>query len=63
MKSLRKIAFLSSLYFVQGLPFGFRANALPNHLRASGVSLTGIGLARALADWDVRHVAGFDAAK
>ncbi len=49
MRSPRKIAFLSSLYFVQGLPFGFQANALPNYLRASGVSLTGIGLASALA--------------
>ena len=49
VKSPRKIAFLSSLYFVQGLPFGFQANALPNYLRASGVSLTGIGLASALA--------------
>jgi MFS transporter, PAT family, beta-lactamase induction signal transducer AmpG len=49
LKPARKIAFLSSLYFVQGLPFGFQANALPNYLRASGVSLTGIGLASALA--------------
>ncbi len=49
MNSPRKLALLSALYFVQGLPFGFQANALPNYLRASGVSLTGIGLASALA--------------
>jgi MFS family permease len=49
VKSPQKIAFLSALYFVQGLPFGFQANALPNYLRAAGVSLTGIGLAGALA--------------
>jgi MFS family permease len=49
MRSPSKIAFLSALYFVQGLPFGFQANALPNYLRSSGVSLTHIGLAGALA--------------
>ncbi|MEE8278241.1 MAG: MFS transporter [Thermoanaerobaculia bacterium] len=45
----RKVGILWTLYFVQGLPFGFQATALPVYLRAAGVSLTGIGLATALA--------------
>ncbi len=45
----KKVTLLSALYFVQGLPFGFQANALPQYLRQSNVSLTGIGLAGALA--------------
>lgn len=44
-----KIALLSLLYFAQGLPYGFQANALPAYLRASGISLTGISLAGALS--------------
>ncbi len=46
---VRKLAILWSLYFVQGLPFGFQATALPVYLRDAGVSLTGIGLATALS--------------
>ncbi len=45
----RKLAILWALYFVQGLPFGFQATALPVYLRSSGMSLAGIGLATALA--------------
>ncbi len=45
----RTLASLFALYFAQGLPFGFQATALPVYLRASGVSLTGVGLAGALA--------------
>ncbi len=45
----QKIALLSALYFVQGLPYGFQSAALPNYLRKSGVSLTHIGFAGALA--------------
>jgi MFS family permease len=45
----RKLAILSVLYFVQGLPFGFQLIALPAYLRAEGVSLAGIGLASALS--------------
>jgi MFS family permease len=41
--SARKIGLLASLYFAQGLPFGFQVTALPAYLRASGVSLVGIG--------------------
>ena len=46
---LRKLWILWTLYFLQGLPFGFQATALPVYLRASGMSLTGIGLATALS--------------
>ncbi len=45
----RKLAILWTLYFVQGLPFGFQATALPVYLRSAGVSLTGIGFATALS--------------
>lgn len=44
-----RIGLLFALYFVQGLPFGFQATALPIYLRASGVSLVGVGFAGALA--------------
>lgn len=44
-----QLAVLFALYFVQGLPFGFQAGALPVYLREAGVSLTAIGLAGALA--------------
>ncbi len=45
----RKLGVLWTLYFVQGLPFGFQATALPIYLRASGASLTAIGFTSALA--------------
>ena len=45
----RRIVWLSSLYLVQGLPFGFQAAALPAFLRESGVSLTEIGFLDLLA--------------
>lgn len=45
----RKLGVLWALYFVQGLPFGFQATALPIYLRSSGSSLTAIGFASALA--------------
>lgn len=45
----RKLGILWTLYFVQGLPFGFQATALPIYLRTSGASLTAIGFASALA--------------
>jgi len=44
-----KFALLLALYFVQGLPFGFQAKALPIYLREQGVGLTEIGLLGALA--------------
>jgi MFS transporter, PAT family, beta-lactamase induction signal transducer AmpG len=51
----RKLGILWTLYFVQGLPFGFQATALPVYLREAGLSLTGIGLATALAlPWSLK---------
>ncbi|MDX1632307.1 MAG: MFS transporter [Thermoanaerobaculia bacterium] len=50
-----KLGILWTLYFVQGLPFGFQATALPVYLREVGVSLTGIGFATALAlPWSLK---------
>jgi MFS family permease len=49
MGAARKLAILSSLYLVQGLPFGFQSSALQLYLLDEGVSLTGIGFASALA--------------
>src|SRR5687767_6318696 len=46
---MRKLGVLWTLYFVQGLPFGFQATALPVYLRAAGVSLAVVGMATALA--------------
>ncbi len=43
-----RLALLGVLYFVQGLPFGFQATALPVYLRSEGASLTTIGLLGAL---------------
>lgn len=47
--SPKKIGLLSSLYFAQGLPFGFQANALGLYLTALGLSMERVSLARALA--------------
>ena len=44
-----RLAWLASLYVVQGLPFGFQATALPAYLRETGVSLTEIGFLDLLA--------------
>jgi MFS family permease len=44
-----KIGALSALYFVQGMPFGFQATALPIYLRGEGISLAAIGLASFLS--------------
>ena len=49
MVRTKKIILLSTLYFSQGIPFGFQATALPVYLRSSGVSLSGIGFISALA--------------
>lgn len=50
-----RIAFLSALYLVQGLPFGFQANALSALLRDQGVSMTHITLTTALAlPWSLK---------
>ncbi|HXT20386.1 MAG TPA: MFS transporter, partial [Thermoanaerobaculia bacterium] len=53
--SARKLAILWTLYFVQGLPFGFQATALPVYLRAAGVPLSGVGFASMLAlPWSLK---------
>jgi MFS family permease len=55
---VRKLGILWTLYFVQGLPFGFQATALPVYLRAAGLSLAGVGLATALAlPWSLKILA------
>ena len=53
----RRLWVLWTLYFVQGLPFGFQATALPLYLRDAGVSLTNIGLATALSlPWSLKFL-------
>lgn len=52
-----KIGLLSTLYFAQGLPFGFQANALPLYLSDLGLSKTKIGLLGALAlPWSLKFL-------
>jgi len=52
---LGKLGVLWTLYFVQGLPYGFQATALPVYLRTAGVSLQGIGLATAVSlPWSLK---------
>jgi MFS family permease len=45
----RKLAFLTLLYFAQGLPFGFQSVALPVYLYQQGASLGVVGLVGLLA--------------
>jgi len=50
-----RLLFLGSLYFVQGLPFGFQTKALPVFLRARGVALAEISLLGLLAlPWSLK---------
>jgi RhtX/FptX family siderophore transporter len=52
-----KMGLLGSLYFSQGLPFGFFVQALPVMLRTRGFSLGEIGLASLLAaPWALKFV-------
>ena len=52
-----KMGLLGSLYFSQGLPFGFFVQALPVMLRKQGFSLGEIGLASLLAaPWALKFV-------
>ena len=41
--SPRRLGLLTALYFVQGMPFGFQAIALPVYLRSQGVSIVALG--------------------
>jgi MFS family permease len=53
----RKLGILWTLYFVQGLPFGFTATALPVYLRDAELSRTVIGLATAVAlPWSLKII-------
>lgn len=45
----RKLGLLATLYFSQGLPFGFFTQALPAVMRQQGISLAAIGLSTLLA--------------
>ncbi|MEB3197994.1 MAG: MFS transporter [Candidatus Sericytochromatia bacterium] len=49
MKTTAKLGLLTSLYFSQGLPFGFFSQALPVILRQREVDLAAIGLSHLLA--------------
>lgn len=54
-----KLAVLSTLYFVQGLPYGFQLTALPVYLREAGVSLASIGMASVLSlPWVLKIIWG-----
>lgn len=47
-----KLLLLAGLYLVQGLPYGLQSGLLPMLLRAGGLSLTRVGLAKVLyAPW------------
>jgi PAT family beta-lactamase induction signal transducer AmpG len=47
--SPKKLALLSSLYFVQGMPYGFQITALPVYLRTQGISVTALGFLQLLS--------------
>ncbi|MCB1052946.1 MAG: MFS transporter, partial [Acidobacteria bacterium] len=49
MSRLYKFSLLATLYFSQGLPFGFFKTFLPYVMRDQGASLVGIGLAHLLS--------------
>lgn len=54
---LRKIWLLTSLYFAQGLPFGFFVQALPVLLRQGGASLPATSMASLLAiPWGLKFL-------
>ncbi|MDB4958981.1 MAG: hypothetical protein JWO36_6550 [Myxococcales bacterium] len=54
---IRRFVLLGSLYFAQGLPFGFFTQALPVILRTRGYSLGEIGLTSLLAvPWALKFV-------
>ncbi|MCK6550562.1 MFS transporter [Myxococcota bacterium] len=55
--SVARLGLLSTLYFSQGLPYGFFTQALPVMLRKSGYSLGAIGLSSLLAlPWALKFV-------
>jgi len=55
--TLQRFTLLGTLYFAQGLPFGFFVQALPVLLRKAGYSLSAIGLATLLtAPWALKFL-------
>lgn len=55
--TIGKLGLLGSLYFSQGLPFGFFVQALPVLLRKRGFSLSDIGLSSLLAlPWALKFI-------
>ncbi|MEM7156792.1 MAG: MFS transporter [Myxococcota bacterium] len=53
----KKLGLVASLYFSQGLPFGFFTQALPALMRQQGVSLAAIGLSTLLAlPWGLKFL-------
>jgi MFS transporter, PAT family, beta-lactamase induction signal transducer AmpG len=47
--SPRRLGLLTALYFVQGMPFGFQATALPTYLRLQGISVLALSFLQVLA--------------
>ncbi len=43
-----RLAWLAALFFAEGLPFGLFVEALPVALRATGASLTAVGMVGSL---------------
>ncbi len=55
--SAQRLVLLGSLYFAQGLPYGFFTKAVPGLLRQQGVSLSKIGFAALLASpWALKFL-------
>ncbi len=55
--SVRKLAMLSALYFIEGMPWGFQSKALPVYLRTHHASLTAIGFLNLLSlPWMIKVV-------
>ena len=53
----RKLGLLATLYFSQGLPFGFFTQALPAVMRQQGISLAAIGLSTLLVlPWGLKFL-------
>ncbi|MCH9685972.1 MAG: MFS transporter, partial [Deltaproteobacteria bacterium] len=57
MRPPAKLGLLATLYFSQGLPFGFFSQALPAVMRQQGISLATIGLSTLLAlPWGLKFL-------
>ncbi|MFO0559714.1 MAG: MFS transporter [Polyangiales bacterium] len=57
MERFKRLGLLTSLYFAQGLPFGFFTQFLPVMLRQQGVSLQAIGASYLLAlPWSLKFL-------